>query len=101
MVNTRRLQNVVHNGNERREEDNQGDQGDRRSQLGGGRRYVGESSSSEDRFERMERFLENMLTYVSREEPTRHTTTALERYRHLRPPVFKGRINDDPSSAEY
>ncbi|XP_052172232.1 uncharacterized protein LOC127788161 [Diospyros lotus] len=49
----------------------------------------------------MERFLENMLTYVSREEPIRHTTTALELYRHLRPPVFKGRIGDDPSSTEY
>ncbi|XP_052198307.1 uncharacterized protein LOC127805570 [Diospyros lotus] len=49
----------------------------------------------------MEQFLENMLTYVSQKEPTRHTTTALERYRHLRPPVFKGRIGDDPSSVEY
>ena len=101
MVNTWRLQNTVHNGNGRRDEDNHGDQGDHRSKLGGGRRYVGESSSSEDCFEQIERFLENMLTYVSREEPIRHTTMALEQYRHLRPPVFKGRINDDPSSAEY
>ncbi|XP_052187706.1 uncharacterized protein LOC127798285 [Diospyros lotus] len=102
MVNTRRLRDAAHDVSGRgREGNNLEDQDDRRNHSGGNRRYVGESSSSEDRFERMERFLENMLTYVSREEPTRHTTTALERYRHLRPPVFKGRTGDDPSSAEY
>ncbi|XP_052197312.1 uncharacterized protein LOC127804483 [Diospyros lotus] len=101
MVNTRRPRDTINNDCGRREEDNLESQGDRRSHLGGNRRYVRESSTGEDRFGRIERFLENMLTYVSREEPTRHTTTALERYRHLRPPVFKGRIGDDPSSAEY
>ena len=49
----------------------------------------------------MERFLENMLTYVSREKPTQHITTVLERYRHPRPSVFMGRTCDDPSSTKY
>ena len=101
MVNTRRPQDSIVNGYEGREMSNTKDQGDRRNHLGANRRYVEELSSGKDRFERMERFLENMLTYVSREKPTRHTTIALERYQHLRPPVLKGRTCDDPSSAEY
>ncbi|XP_052197382.1 uncharacterized protein LOC127804547 [Diospyros lotus] len=63
MVNTRRLRDAAHG---RREEDNPEDQGDRRNHSGGNGRYVGELSSNEDRFERMERFLENMLTYTEK-----------------------------------
>lgn len=70
MVNTRRPQDPVVNDYERREETNLEDQGNRRNHLGRSDKYVGESSLSKNQFERMERFLENMLTYVSREEPT-------------------------------
>ena len=78
MVNTQRPRDAVNNDCGRREEDNLENQGDHRSHLGGNRRYVEESNVGEDWFGQMEIFLENMLTYVSREEPTRHTTTALE-----------------------
>jgi len=70
MVNTRWSQDPVINDYGRREEGNLESQGDRRNHLGWNGKYVGESTSGENRLHRMERFLENMLTYVSREEPT-------------------------------
>ncbi|XP_052197261.1 uncharacterized protein LOC127804438 [Diospyros lotus] len=59
------------------------------------------SGPSENRFDRMERILEGMLTHVTRNEPSRHTTHVLDQYRRQRPPVFRGKAEDDPCMAEY
>ena len=59
-----------------------------------------EANSSEGRIDRIERVLETFVNHVAR-EPIHAGTSTLDQYRRQQPPVFKGRIEDDPSIAEY
>ena len=81
---------------------------------GGNHRYNHANSSSvrtresetgttipEGRLDRMERVIENLLNYTTRGEPAKNADNVLEQYRRQRPPIFKGKPNDDPSMAEY
>ena len=60
-----------------------------------------ESAAPEGRLDRMERVMENLMTYVTRGESARQPDNVLEQYRRQRPPTFKGKPGDDPSIAEY
>ena len=60
-----------------------------------------ESAALEGRLDRMERVMENLMTYVTRGESARQPDNVLEQYRRQRPPTFKGKPGDDPSIAEY
>ena len=44
--------------------------------------------------------MENLLTYATKGEPTRHTDNVLEQYQQQRSPTFKGRSSDDPGIVE-
>ena len=59
-----------------------------------------ETTVPEGRLDRMERVMENLLNYATRGESAKNADSVLEQYRRQRPPVFKGKPNDDPSMAE-
>ena len=47
----------------------------------------------------MERVIENLLNYTTR--GAKNADNVMEQYRRQRPPIFKGKPNDDPNMAEY